>query len=48
MGGAALGRLWDTHPKMAFVLHLLMTVYFGALAVSLFGSGATGVALSWR
>jgi hypothetical protein len=42
MGGAALGRLWDTHPKVAFVLHLLMTLYFGALAVSLFVSGATG------
>jgi hypothetical protein len=42
MGGAALGRLWDTHPKVAFVLHLLLTVYFGALAVSLFVSGAAG------
>jgi hypothetical protein len=42
MGGAALGRLWDTHPKVAFVLHLLATVYLGALAVWLFVTGATG------
>jgi hypothetical protein len=42
MGGAALGRLWDTHPKVAFVLHLLVTVYFGALALWLFVTGATG------
>jgi membrane protein YqaA with SNARE-associated domain len=43
MVGAALGRLWDTHPKLAFVLHLLLTVYLGALAVWLFLTGATGV-----
>ncbi len=42
MGGVGLGRLWDTHPKVAFVLHLLMTVYLGALAVLLFVTGATG------
>ena len=42
MAGAALGRLWDTHPKVAFVLHLLVTVYLGALAVWLFVTGATG------
>jgi hypothetical protein len=41
--GAALGRLWDTHPKLAFVLHLLLTVYLAALAVWLFVTGATGV-----
>jgi hypothetical protein len=45
MVGAALGRLWATHPKVAFVLHLLLTVYLGALAVWLFVSGATGVGL---
>ena len=43
MVGAALGRLWDTHPKMALVLHLLMTVWLGALAVWLFVTGATGI-----
>jgi hypothetical protein len=43
MVGAALGRLWDTHPKLAFVLHLLLTVYLGALAVWLFVTGATGI-----
>lgn len=42
MGGVGLGRLWDTHPKVAFVLHLLLTVYFGVLAVGLFLSGNTG------
>ena len=42
MGGAALGRLWDTHPKVAFALHLLLTVYLAVLAVGLFLSGNTG------
>jgi hypothetical protein len=42
MGGVGLGRLWDTHPRVAFVLHLLLTVYFGVLAVGLFLSGNTG------
>ena len=45
MGGVGLGRLWDTHPKVAFVLHLLVTVYLGALAVCLLVTGATG---GWR
>jgi hypothetical protein len=43
MVGAALGRLWDTHPKLAFVLHLLLTVYLGSLALWLFVTGATGI-----
>jgi len=42
MVGVGLGRLWDTHPKVAFVLHLLLTVYLGALAVGLFVTGNTG------
>lgn len=42
MGGVALGRLWDTHPKVAFVLHLLLALYLGVLAVGLFISGNTG------
>ena len=43
MGGVGLGRLWDTHPKLAFVLRFLFTVYLGALAVWLFATGGTGV-----
>jgi len=43
MVGVALGRLWDTHPKVAFVLHLLVTVYLGALAAWLLATGATGL-----
>jgi len=43
MVGVGLGRLWDTHPKAAFVLHLLVTVWLGALAVWLFVTGAAGV-----
>jgi hypothetical protein len=43
MIGAALGRLWDTHPKLAFVLHLLLTIYLAALAVWLLITGATGI-----
>ncbi len=42
MGGVGLGRLWDTHPKVAFVLHLLVTGYLGALAAWLLVTGATG------
>ena len=45
MIGAGLGRLWDTHPKVAFVLHLLLAVYLGAFAVWLFVTGATGIAV---
>src|SRR2546427_3482158 len=41
MVGVGLGRLYDTHPGV-FVLHLLVTVYLGALAVWLFVTGATG------
>jgi hypothetical protein len=48
MIGVGLGRLWDTHPRIAFVLHLLLTLYLGVLATSLFVRGATGggIALS--
>src|SRR6266851_5444632 len=42
MGGVGLGRLWDTHPKVAFVLHLLLTVYCCVLAGGLFLAGNTG------
>jgi len=43
MVGVALGRLWDTHPKVAVVLHLLVTVWLGALALWLFATGTTGI-----
>lgn len=42
MTGIALGRLWDTHPKVAFVIHLLLTIYIGMLDVWAFASGNTG------
>src|SRR5438309_8870055 len=42
MVGVGLGRLWDTHPRVAFVLQFLVTVYLGALVVWLFVTGATG------
>jgi hypothetical protein len=39
MGGIGLGRLWDTHPRVAFVFHLAITVVLGAFAVSSIWSG---------
>jgi hypothetical protein len=39
MVGIGLGRLWDTHPRVAFVLHLGITVMLGAFAVSFVWSG---------
>ena len=37
MGGAALSRLWDTNPKIAFVFHLLACIALGLVfAVFLF------------
>ncbi len=45
MDGVGLGRLWDTHPKLAFVLHLLVTVWLGTLAVWLYITGATGIGI---
>ncbi len=35
MGGIALGRLWDTNPKIAFVLHLLVCIAVGLVLLSL-------------
>jgi len=34
MGGVGLGRLWDSHPKWAFALHLAVTLMLGGFAVS--------------
>jgi hypothetical protein len=45
MVGVGLGRLWDTHPKVALVLHLLVTVWLGAVAVWLFVTDASGIAV---
>ncbi len=33
MGGVALSRLWDTNPRVAFVLHLLACIALGLLVV---------------
>ena len=40
MGGVGLSRLWDSHPRLAFVLHLTVTVLIGIFTVSLISSGA--------
>ncbi|HEY4888457.1 MAG TPA: hypothetical protein VIJ58_07735 [Candidatus Dormibacteraeota bacterium] len=42
MVGAALGRLWDTHPKVAFVCHLCLTVFLGGAASVFVISGRGG------
>jgi hypothetical protein len=39
MIGVALGRLWDTHPRVAFVLHLGISVMLGGFALSFILSG---------
>jgi preprotein translocase subunit SecG len=39
MVGVALGRLWDTHPKLAFVCHLGLTLFLGGAAVVFLLSG---------
>ena len=39
MVGVALGRLWDTHPKVAFVCHLCLTLFLGGAAVVFLLSG---------
>jgi hypothetical protein len=33
MVGVALGRLWNTHPRVAFVCHLCLTLFLGTVAV---------------
>jgi hypothetical protein len=42
MVGVALGRLWDTHPKVAFVCHLCLTLFLGGAAVVFLLSGRNG------
>ncbi len=39
MVGVALGRLWDTHPKVAFICHLCLTLFLGGAAVVFLLSG---------
>lgn len=38
--GVGLSRLWASHPKLAFILHLLVTVMIGGFAASLIISRA--------
>jgi len=39
MVGVGLGRLWDTHPRIAFVFHLGITAMLGGFALSFIVSG---------
>jgi hypothetical protein len=40
MGGVGLSRLWASHPRLAFVLHLVVTLMIGGFALSLIFSRA--------
>ena len=40
MVGIALGRLWDTHPKVAFIAHLGLTLVLGGATVAFLVSHA--------
>ena len=42
MAGTALSRLWDTNPRLAFVLHLLATLLVAGVALSSFAGHQTG------
>ncbi|HEV2218828.1 MAG TPA: hypothetical protein VGV88_14830 [Candidatus Dormibacteraeota bacterium] len=33
MGGSALGKLWDTHPRLAFALHLAACMLLAGLLI---------------
>jgi hypothetical protein len=46
MGGAALGRLWDTHPKLAFPLHVLTLGVIGLATFTVWAQGSGWVAVS--
>ena len=39
MGGIGLSRLWGSHPRLAFVLHLIVTLTVGGFALSFIVSG---------
>jgi hypothetical protein len=42
MVGVGLGRLWDTHPKAAFLCHLCLTIFLGGAAAEFLLSGGNG------
>ena len=44
MAGVALGRLWDTHPRMACVFHALSGSVIGVVALTLWLSRDWGTA----
>ena len=46
MGGAALSRLWDTHPKLAFPLHVCSLGVIGWVTIGLWAQGSSWVAVS--
>jgi len=39
MAGSALGRLWNTYPRLAFALHLGACILIGALLIQAFVKG---------
>jgi hypothetical protein len=45
MVGVGLGRLWNTHPRVAFVFHLCLTLLLGGVAVWFVVSGTDGWAV---
>jgi hypothetical protein len=45
MVGVALGRLWDAHPKLAFVCHLCITLTLGGATVAFVLSGTPWLAV---
>ena len=45
MVGVGLGRLWNTHPRVAFVCHLCLTLFLGGVAVWFVLSGTDGWAV---
>ncbi len=48
MGGVALSKLWDTHPKIALPLHLITCSIIGLVAAAFWleGNRGTGVAIA--
>jgi hypothetical protein len=46
VGGAALSRLWDTHPKHAFPLHVLSLGVIGWVTFTVWAQGSSWLAVS--
>jgi hypothetical protein len=44
VAGVALGRLWDTHPKLACVLHVLTGSLIGVVALTFWLGRSWGTA----